>query len=175
MPSIHVNGGLPPDEFAAPYLQPCADGQAILMHTTADWGLDALEGGMTSGRTSVTLFVPGTIMSEQGPVPIMVVAETSLNMWMQATAILRARFEEEVGDPGWSVMSVQVKELLTPRYAEALRRVLPDITEEQAVEAATMFLEGLAAGAPESIANCVLCQQGIPHAEGEHRYEEDGQ
>jgi hypothetical protein len=116
-----------------------------VMHTTAEWTVDALVKGMTSGKTSIMLLIPVRWEGRD----LVVAAETSLNMWMQATAILRSKFQDEVEDPGYAIVPDTVKRMLIPRYVEVLRRVVPTLTPEQAEEAATMFMDAISAGAPD--------------------------
>lgn len=115
-----------------------------VLHTTADWSIDALEHGMASGATSLMVAIPLEVEGRR----LLVMAETSLNAWMMATSVLRAAHEDEVGEPGWAVLSPATRALLIPRYAEAIRRTLPDVDEARSLELAEMFIDGLAAGAP---------------------------
>lgn len=113
-----------------------------VIHTTADWTIDAMESGMQSGRTSLMVFVPATFEAK----PVLIAAEISLNAYMMAASSLRAHFKHEVEAPGFARMSEPTRALLAPRFAEAIRRVIPDTTAEQASELAEMFIDGLGAG-----------------------------
>lgn len=120
-------------------------GRVPIVHTLEDWSIDPLEGGMASGKTSLMVAIPVYI---EGEGSALVLAETSLQAWMLATSVLRSKFSEEVDVPGWAILSDETKALLIPRYAEAIRRVIPDITAVGSLELAELFLDGLAAGAP---------------------------
>lgn len=119
-------------------------GSKVLLHTTADWSIDALEHGMKSGATSLMVLIPVQV----GDVDAVVAAETSLNVWMSATAVLAARFAAEVEQPGWVSLSPAARAILLPRMAEAVRRAMPGTTAEQASEAAEMILDGFGADGP---------------------------
>ena len=112
--------------------------------TKEDWNLLAIPKGMQSGRTSIMLVVPVQV----GKTRAMFVSETSLNCWMLATAALRSKFQDEVEQPGWAVLSEDARAVILPRYAEALRRVQPSLTNEQAMEAVTMMIDSLGADRP---------------------------
>lgn len=115
-----------------------------VVHTTADWTLDALEHGMVSGATSLMLMIPCVIEG----VDALVMAETSLQCWMMAAAGLAGKFHDEVTRPGWSVMSSDAKALIVPRWSEAIRRAIPGATDEQADDAARMMVDALGADRP---------------------------
>lgn len=115
-----------------------------VIHTVQPWTVDAIEGGMHSGGTSLMLLVPAQL----GADTCVVAAETSLQCWMMAANALAARFEDEVTKPGWAHLSDSARALLMPRFAEAIRRAVPSATAGQAAEAAVMILDGLGAEGP---------------------------
>lgn len=115
-----------------------------LFHTTEDWTLEALENGTTGGKASVMLLIPIKVEN----IDCLVAAETTLQLWINASTILAARFREQLERPGWVKMSAQTKSMLIPRYAEGIRRAIPTATHEQAIEAATMFISALEADVP---------------------------
>lgn len=115
-----------------------------LLHTTSDWTIDALVGGMHSGATSLMVLIPVEVEG----VRTIVAAETSLNCFMLAATVLAAKFEAEVTKPGWAVLTPAARALLKPRIAEAVRRAVSTATSEQAGEAAEMILDGFGADAP---------------------------
>jgi len=124
-----------------------------VFHTTEDWFLDTLEHGMASGKTSIMLRIPindPEVMAVTKGHKMWVFAETSLKMWMNAARILAAKYSDELEDEevGWIAMPKVAKDALTPRFAEVLRRVVPDMTEAQATTSAAMFLDALGAGGP---------------------------
>lgn len=119
-----------------------------LIHSTKDWYIDFIPHGMASGRTSMMVVIPAKLPTHQR---VNLAVETSLQSWMQVAVAIKARYADEVDDPGWAVIPDNVKELLIPRWAEALRRVVPGMTLAQSNEAAAMFIEGLAAGSPEDL------------------------
>ena len=147
MPAISINLGGDHEAFG---LSVGMDRFPIL-RTTADWHVDALKHGMRSGATSLMVVIPAEVDAGRGElVPILVMAEMSLNAWMMATSVLAAAHRDEVEQPGWAIVPDAVKALLIPRYAEVLRRVLQPRLIDQAValEIAEMFIDGLGAGAP---------------------------
>jgi hypothetical protein len=143
MPGMHLNMDGEHEAFG----KRIGFGLVPVIHTTEDWHIDVLEGGMQSGRSSLMIIIPAKLPTHQ---KVHLAIETSVQSWMQVAGILRTLSEEEAG-AGWAVVSDDVREMLRPRYAEALRRVLSDITQEQALEAAEMFIDALAAGSPEDL------------------------
>lgn len=115
-----------------------------VIQTSADWTVDPIEHGMASGATSLLVFIPANVEG----IEVIVAAETSLQCWMMATAALHASHRGEVEQPGWAVINAEGKALLVPRYAEAIRRVFPGTTGEQAEELAAMFIDAWSVGAP---------------------------
>lgn len=115
-----------------------------IIHTTADWTVDALEHGMESGRTSIMLLIPVTV----GGIDCIVAAETSLQMWLSAGTVLAAKFREEVEQPGWAKLSPATRELFLPRLAEGIRRGIPSATVEQSIDSANMVLDSFGADGP---------------------------
>lgn len=115
-----------------------------IIHTTTDWIIDALENGMQSGATSLMVMIPVRVNDRNA----MVLAETSLAVFMNAAAALAAAFHEEVTQPGWAVLSPQAKAMLMPPYTEAIRRAIPSASPEQAAEAAEMLLDAFSNNAP---------------------------
>jgi hypothetical protein len=115
-----------------------------VLHTTADWVVDALENGMQSGATSLMVMIPVSVEGADH----MVMAETSLQLWMNTASILAAKYQDEVGAPGWAILPQAARDALRPRYAEAIRRAIPSATAEQAEEAAEMMFDALGADAP---------------------------
>ena len=111
-----------------------------VIHTTADWTLATLPQGMSSGRTSLAVFIPipGTDR--------VLAAETSLNAWQMATAVLVGAFGDELSIPGWAELTEPAKAALRPRYIEAIRRAIPGVTEPQIAEAVELLLDSLGAG-----------------------------
>jgi hypothetical protein len=118
-----------------------------LIHTTHDWTIDVLDKGMQSGKTSLMLIIPADVAYDDDSPPerVLLMVETSLNAWMMATAVIRGHCADEVGDPGWAVVSPAVRAMIGPRYAEAIRRAIPSATQEQAEEAAEMMFDSLGA------------------------------
>lgn len=121
-----------------------------IIHTTADWMIDVLEKGMASGRTSLMLMIPADLeYNDDSPGErVLLMIETSLNAWMMATAVIRAKCKDEVEQPGWAALSPAARALVLPRYAEAIRRSIPVATEKQAEMAAAMMLDSLEADRP---------------------------
>lgn len=115
-----------------------------VIHTTADWTIDALEHGMTSGATSLMVLIPVDV----GGADALVAAETSLQCFLSAAVMLAASFKDEAEKPGYANLSPAARALFTPRLAEAIRRGIPSATPEQAIDAATMVLDGFAADGP---------------------------
>lgn len=140
MPAINVELGGDHEQIQR---EMGCDRRAVIQ-TQADWTVDAIENGMSSGRTSLMLLIPADVDGLE----VVVVAETSLQAWMMATAALHAAHREEVEQPGWAVISAEAKAVLMPRYAEAIRRVLPGTTRDQSEELAAMFIDAWTVGAP---------------------------
>jgi hypothetical protein len=115
-----------------------------VVHTTEDWTIDSIERGMTSGATSLMVIVAADVAGKR----CHLILETSLAVFMQAAAALAATHAAEVEKPGYVVMSPAARDLIAPRYAEAIRRAIPSATFEQAAEAAQMMLDGIGADAP---------------------------
>lgn len=115
-----------------------------VIHTTADWTIDAMEHGMQSGATSLMVLIPASVEGAD----VLVAAETSLTVFMMAATTLAATHREEVEQPGWAVLSPAARALLGPRFAEAIRRAVPNVTPDQANVAATMILDATGADAP---------------------------
>lgn len=113
-----------------------------VLHTTGDWTVATIDSGMVSGGTSIGLLLPVNVEG----VPAVVVAETSLTAWMLTSAALAARYEAEVGRPGFAKLSPAARAMLLPRYVEAIRRAIPSATDEQAHDAASMMLDSLGSG-----------------------------
>lgn len=115
-----------------------------VVHSVAEWTIDVMDHGMRSGRTSLMVLIPVRIEG----VTAMVAAETSLNAWMMATAVIRGHCQAEVNEPGWATLSPEARALLLPRFAEGIVRAIPSATLDQALVAAEMFLDGIGADAP---------------------------
>lgn len=142
MPSMHMLMGLTREEedrtLRVQYRDPIAqEGDA--------WYIKPIEGGMASGRGALHVWIPGIYKRKN----VLMYAETSVESWMQATGAIRAKFEAQVNEPGWALVPQVVKDMLIPRYVEALRRVKNDLSEEEATEIATMLIDALEAGSPE--------------------------
>lgn len=115
-----------------------------IIHTTADWTIDAMSHGMQSGATSLMVLIPAKVQN----VDVLVATETSLAAFVSAATVLGASHRDEVEQPGWAVMSPATRALLAPRIIEAIRRAVSAATPEQAQEAAEMILDGFGADAP---------------------------
>lgn len=118
--------------------------QLPVVHAVAGWTIDVMDHGMQSGRTSLMLLIPVRIDGKTS----MVAAETSLNAWMMATAVIRGHCQAEVDEPGWATLSPDARALLLPRFAEAIVRAIPSASRDEALVAADMFLDGIGADAP---------------------------
>lgn len=118
--------------------------QLAILHTTADWTVDVMRHGMQSGATSLMVLIPVEVEG----VAAMVLAETSLNVWMMASSLLASACRDEVEKPGYAKVSKAARDVLLPRFAEAIRRAIPAATEDQALEAATMMLDAAGADGP---------------------------
>lgn len=115
-------------------------GNNAVLHTLADWTVVPLEKGMKSGATSLMVVIP--IDGVDG----LVMAETSLNVFMMAATTLAAKFKDEVEQPGWAKLSQPAKDALTPRFKEGLKRAIPNVTEQELNDAIDMFFSSLGAG-----------------------------
>lgn len=115
-----------------------------VIHTTADWMVDAMEHGMASGATSLMVLIPAQLNG----VDVLVAAETSLSCWMSASAVLAAAHPDEVDKPGYANLSPVARAHLGPRFAEAVRRAVPSATPGEAIDAANMIMDGFAADGP---------------------------
>lgn len=113
-----------------------------IVHTTEDWVIDALEHGMQSGATSLMVMIPCKVEG----VDAHILAETSLQVFDNAAVVLRAAFQEELGRPGFAKLSKAARDLLRPRFAEAIIRSIPGTTLDQANQAAEMMFDALGAG-----------------------------
>lgn len=116
-----------------------------VIHTTDDWTIDVLRGGMTSGATSLMLLVPTFVGND----PVLVAAEMSLNAWMMASSALASACRDEIEKPGWASLAPAARLRLAPRFIEALRRSIPSATTEELVDAVEMILDGFGADGPE--------------------------
>lgn len=143
MPAIHVFWDGDHERFG----REVGTNRLPVLHTTADWWIDALDKGMASGATSLMLAVPVFV----GNQPAVVMAETSLTVFMQAATTLAAAFRDEVEKPGWASLSPAARAHLEPRMAEALRRAIPSASAAQLADAVTMVLDGFGADGPEIV------------------------
>lgn len=121
-----------------------------IVHTTADWTIDILDKGMQSGATSLMLMIPADVTyDDDGSVErVLLMIETSLTAWMMASTVIAAHCRDEVEKPGWAVLPQAARDLLAPRYVEAIRRCIPSATQEQVLEAAEMMFDSLGADQP---------------------------
>jgi hypothetical protein len=119
-------------------------GRIPVVHTKANWTIDAMEHGMQSGETSLMVLIPAVIEG----LKVYVAAETSLQAYVMAASILATAHPDEIEKPGFATLSPAARQVLSPRIAEAVRRAVPTATPEQAAEAAEMIMDGYAADDP---------------------------
>lgn len=119
-------------------------GSMPTIHTAEDWEIDAIALGMSSGATALMVAIPARVNGAE----VVVLAETSLNAWMMASAALAAAHRSEVEQPGWARLNDEARQVLIPRYAEACRRSIPELSSDRALELAEMLLDALSAGGP---------------------------
>lgn len=155
MPAMDVDFG-PPEEVGAKWKLHSNP----MYHTTEDWGINPIVGGMQGGRTSLMVKIPFFVERNDPTMPrqrINLLAETSLKIFLQTAQLLRAKFEEEIEAEGigFSYASPALMEQLGQFYRQIISQAIPEATEEQLDECVNNLGAFNQAGAPQSTKDIV--------------------
>lgn len=119
--------------------------------TYEDWYVNPIEGAMSSGKTAVTVAIP-FIPEEGNPnrQEFILLATTSLKMWMQVSTMLGARYKDELDADGvgYVAMTDNAKEVLAEFYTAIIHNAIPSATDAEVTEAVTQMFAFMQAGAP---------------------------